>query len=502
MKHQNESGNLKTKKYIMSRVVLSVLMFIGFLGFFSANWYDYIYGDVGTESVVFTLFASMGGVQEGLVLSWVVNGLVPAIIFTLIAVFLLLVLPYVLIKRNQKRAFLTSRKVLSILAGICAFSLFLAAFCDIGLDEWTINFFRKTDIYEKEYVDPNKTKITFPSKKRNLVYIYLESMETTYMSKEQGGDFEESVIPQLYKLAEENTNFSQNSGVGGAQSPHGTTWTIGAMISHTAAIPMKSPVSLKASATGKYYENAASLNTVLNDNGYNQAVMVGSQSQYGGRKEYFYQHGVDKVYDIYTAYDDKIVPDGYFEWWGMEDKHLYSYAKKEITEMSKQSEPFAFTMLTVDTHHVEGYICSECKSDFDEQYSNVFSCASRQLYEFIEWIKQQDFYENTTVVVAGDHPTMGYQYVVRNADENSERRIYNCFINAVPDGKNSKNREFTTLDMFPTTLAAMGCSIEGDRLGLGVNLYSGRKTLCEKYGFEGLNSELSKSSTYYNTMFD
>ena len=35
-----------------------------------------------------------------------------------------------------------------------------------------------------------------------------------------------------------------------------------------------------------------------------------------------------------------------------------------------------------------------------------------------------------------------------------------------------KNRDFSTLDFFPTTLASLGVQIEGDRLGLGTNLFS------------------------------
>ena len=58
------------------------------------------------------------------------------------------------------------------------------------------------------------------------------------------------------------------------------------------------------------------------------------------------------------------------------------------------------------------------------------------------------------------------------------------------------------MDMFPTTLAAIGCEIEGNRLGLGTNLFSGEKTLTEKYGYDNLNAELSKKSEFYNTRFD
>lgn len=47
-------------------------------------------------------------------------------------------------------------------------------------------------------------------------------------------------------------------------------------------------------------------------------------------------------------------------------------------------------------------------------------------------------------------------------------------------------------------VAALGVKIDGDRLGLGTNLFSGKKTLVEQYGgIENLNSELSKRSAYY-----
>ena len=55
--------------------------------------------------------------------------------------------------------------------------------------------------------------------------------------------------------------------------------------------------------------------------------------------------------------------------------------------------------------------------------------------------------------------------------------------------------------MFPTALAAIGCQIDGNRLGLGTNLFSSLETLAEKYGLEDLNKELAKHSDYYNKNF-
>lgn len=38
------------------------------------------------------------------------------------------------------------------------------------------------------------------------------------------------------------------------------------------------------------------------------------------------------------------------------------------------------------------------------------------------------------------------------------------------------------MDLFPTMLASLGVQIEGNRLGLGTNLFSDKKTLMKELG--------------------
>ena len=117
--------------------------------------------------------------------------------------------------------------------------------------------------------------------------------------------------------------------------------------------------------------------------------------------------------------------------------------------------------------------------------------------DFVEWIKKQKFYDNTTIIIVGDHLTMQDGFYGTEYDF-SNRTIYNVFINSVNDNSfNNKNRIFTVMDLFPTTLASIGADIEGDRLGLGTNLFSDKKTIPEIIGLDKFNSELSKGSHYY-----
>lgn len=196
-----------------------------------------------------------------------------------------------------------------------------------------------------------------------------------------------------------------------------------------------------------------------------------------------------------------LIPEGYYEWWGYEDEKLFSFAKDRLTEIAAEGEPFNFTMLTADTHFEDGYPCELCdeENDGDNQYGMVLHCSSKQVTEFVSWIQQQDFYENTTIVISGDHLTMDSDFC-ENIDPDYTRTVYNVIINSPIQPQQEKNRSFTTMDMFPTTLASLGATIEGDRLGLGTNLFSGEQTLAEKLTFDQFNDDLSQKSKFFEKM--
>jgi len=101
-----------------------------------------------------------------------------------------------------------------------------------------------SDFIDDYYVDPAEVEITFPEQKRNLILIFLESMETTYADIENGGAFEENVIPELTKLAQENEDFSgESKKLNGGYAMPGATWTIGAMFAHTSGLPLQISIS-------------------------------------------------------------------------------------------------------------------------------------------------------------------------------------------------------------------------------------------------------------------
>ena len=484
----------------------SIILFFAFLCFFSARWFVRVYGRIGFDSILYTLTSSMGGVEPELLLNYTLWALLPTIAATLLISVILALLPGSGKARGKYGSSTPKKGNYSWISILLSLVLIVVAALDSGFAKFVSDQFSDSPLYETYYADPENVQITFPEKKRNLVYIMLESMETSYLSKELGGAMDENLIPELYDLAKKNTCFSDTrKTVGGFHTTSGATWTIGSMVAQTAGIPLKTPtedVNKYGSSGEAFLPGVTTLTDILHDAGYNQALMVGSDVSFGGRESYYSQHSMEAIYDLYTARQEGIIPKNYFVWWGMEDLHLYKYAKEKLTELSEKPEPFAFTMLTVDTHHVGGYQCELCQPSVSgETYDQSISCASRQVAAFVQWLQSQPFYENTTVIIVGDHESMDNGYFSRNVDKTYQRMLYNCFLNPAATPKRQRNRQFTSVDLFPTTLAAIGCTIEGNRLGLGTDLFSGQITLCEKYGFEDFNDELAKASDYYKENF-
>ena len=69
----------------------------------------------------------------------------------------------------------------------------------------------------------------------------------------------------------------------------------------------------------------------------------------------------------------------------------------------------------------------------------VLHCSSKQVTEFVSWIQQQDFYENTTIVISGDHLTMDSDFC-ENIDPDYTRTVYNVIINSDPAAAGEKQK--------------------------------------------------------------
>lgn len=364
-----------------------------------------------------------------------------------------------------------------------------------------------TTIYEDYYVAPTRDVVHFPDKKKNLVYIYMESYENTYSSFEHGGNQPTDYMPEIYELEKNNINFSNTSDIGGqAVFFPMTMYTMGATVAQTSGVPLTSVLKMDHNSVAEQMSTMLGslrrLEDVLHDEGYNQLFIRGENTDFAGYNKYVGRYENSKIYDVKNAAKDHVQNGIFSHPWGMEDKVLFPLVKEHIDELAEQDAPFCVTVYTVDTHTLEaGFRCELCDPEIENDFAASVRCSSKQVSELIEWLSEKPYWEDTVVILVGDHLSELELRGLRFSDDGYVRTTANCFINAAKEPVHEKKRTFCSMDMFPTTLSAIGCKIDGDRLGLGTDLFSDTPTLCEELGKKYFIGEVQKKSEYYDKNF-
>lgn len=486
------------KVLTVSGTVLTVILTVlATILCFSIQWMFDTWNNLTMDELVYHLTAPLDGTNEGMIMEYLNTCVAP----TLLVLVLILIL---FIAWRKKKKYYVVMGVGMIASLAVSTIVVRSAWTKLDAGSYVKAQGEYSDFIDDYYVDPAEAEITFPEKKRNLIFIFLESMETTYADTENGGAFEENVIPELTKLAQENEDFSgEEDKLNGGYSMPGTTWTIGAMFAHTSGLPLSVSINGNNMDTqDSFFPSAITLGDVLEREGYSQTLMIGSDATFGGRRLYFTEHGNYDIVDYNYAIQSGMIPEDYKVWWGYEDQKLFSFAKEKLLELSSQDIPFNLTLLTVDTHFEDGYLCEVCPDVYgDDQYSNVMACSSYQVDDFVKWVQEQDFYDNTTIVIVGDHPTMDNDYC-DDVDDNYVRNVYTTYINSASEVQTNVERNYTTFDTFPTTLAAIGANIDGNRLGLGTNLFSTAQTLTERLGVSAVKRGVSGKSKLMEQLAD
>ena len=485
------------KDSLLKKIFFFLFVFLGLallMAVFYINRNFAFYNTNPIAQILFHVLVQIDGADP----TFIRGIIVQIIVFPL---FVSLFISFVLFSKSkifEKKQTLTIIQIIKKYSLTIALVFFVLSFilCSnrLQLVDYIKTYTESSTLYEEEYIDPKQANISFPEKKRNLIYIFLESVETSDYSTEQGGAFEDCYIPELYELANDNFTFNNNKGF---YTPPFTGWTISALVGQSSGIPLNIPIDGNEFVTNnKFLPGAYTIGDVLKKEGYRNILFMGQDAIFGGCRFFYEKHGNYEIKDYNYAVENGLVDPEDYVWWGYEDYQLYEFAKQELTELENSDEPFNFTMFTIDTHNNDGWICKYCEDKYTDQLANVYACASRQAYEFVEWCKKQDFYENTTIVIAGDHCSMDAHF-----DEllhNFDRKVYFTIINPAEGLTETSNREICTFDLYPTTLASLGAKIEGNKLGLGTNLFSDEKTLCEKYGIDTFYNKIKKNSIYYN----
>lgn len=308
------------KKRRMISVLTVILVFIGLLLFQVAKWVPEAFGDIPFEQVLFHIMVPMDGADSAVLDSFVSECLPIPIIVSCILLLLLIISDWktsVDIKNGQLQH--KTNCILTVISSICCLIVYVFGITDciyaVGIDQYWYNVMHPSNIYEKYYVDPSSVNYTFPETKRNLVYIFMESMETTYEDTAHGGYFEESLIPELTELSENNLTFTNGDySNNGFYAPAMSGWTAAALVGQTSGVPLNTPAGANSYLSDKsFLPGAHTLGDLLEDNGYQNEILLGSDAKFGGREYYFNLHGNYKIVDYYSAVENGWIDKDYYK---------------------------------------------------------------------------------------------------------------------------------------------------------------------------------------------
>ena len=491
--------NFRVKVYPL---LFSWTVFVASILILGVHWLIKSFGDVNLDQIVYTL-ANAEGTDTTNIYTFIAGVLTPSLAFAGVSYFS----GHLFLKVKKFVLPVWLSRLLKVF--VIVLMLFLSSFYAFSYFGWSkiANYFSDSTFIEENIVNTKKVNISFPNQKRNLIYIYVESLETSFADRDQGGDQSVNLLQPLMDVDPSAINFSNTALYGGQRQLPGMDYTAAGIIAQTAGLPLKfggnyTQDQLNGDFSGTQIINMlpglTSLGEILKQNGYTNYFLMGSTPNFGGRASYLEQHGDYQFTGWPQAIQNGWLPEDYVENWGFEDRKLFEFAQNMLTDIAQEDKPFNFSLLTSDTHFPDGYVYGDEEEVSDMQYKNVVFHSSAMAAEFIRWCQEQSWYDNTTIVVTGDHLTMDQGYV-KSLDKNYTRTVFNLFLNTGLTTTFDKNRQFSNMDMFPTTLAAIGGKINSqeEQLGLGVNLFSGQKTMIEKYGYSETKKQLEQRSKFY-----
>ncbi|GAA0069795.1 LTA synthase family protein [Clostridium sardiniense] len=497
--------NKRSWKIVVVKVVSAIFVGIGSFFFFFSKWFIDYFGNITPEQFLFNLNSPIKGTSSDMYAEIMMTP-VFSIIVSIVIFLIIINFSYDLFinVKNTKKKILSQkslRVITLIISIVCLVGGIVYGVKKLSLVEVYKTFVSDSSYIKDNYTDPRNVKMSFPEKKRNLIHIYLESVENTYFSKDLGGYMDVNLMPELAELSKEGIHFSESNKFGGPYQTYGSSWSVASMINMGTGLPLKVPMGGNSyGKSGSFLPGAVSIGDILKAQGYEQTIMFGADADFGGLTTYFTTHGNFNIFDYKAAKEKKLIPQDYDVWWGFEDDKLYEYAKDEITRLSKTGKPFNFTMETADTHFPDGYLSKNAAKKYDSQYANVIAYSTKEAVKFIKWIQEQPFYKDTTIVVTGDHLSMDKEFF-KDFDKSYHRTVFNLILNSPVATDRVNNRKFSPVDMYPTILASMGIEIEGDRLGLGTNLFSDKDTLIERDGLKTVDKGFGDKSNFFNNTF-
>src|SRR6185369_14833125 len=276
---------------------------------------------------------------------------------------------------------------LVVCSGVVAMMLELSVFSWIGYQF-------ADDRFADAFVDPAKAQFK-PGRLKNLVLIYVESLEDTYGDARIWG---RDLLTPLRDIG--GASFADYRPAPGA------TWTIAGMVATQCGVPLRvvSQYDVKQSSSNApaFLPGATCLSDILHRYGYRNVFLGGAPLSFAGKGKFLKDHNYDAAYGREEWLKEGVQGNALGEW-GLYDQELYAQARLKLAQLHASGQRFNLTLLTLDTHNPHGFLSPACRQRGVRSFEDIVECASGQAAEFVRFVEQSGYLQDTNVVVIGDH---------------------------------------------------------------------------------------------------
>jgi phosphoglycerol transferase len=457
--------------------IVFLLIYFSSVVFFFLGWFKYFF-EVPLQILVEHIIMPLEGthLDNSFLISFTAETVFRSLIFSIIVYFALCI-------------FARKITIICISSLLFLFSLFYLGYNSGIYEIWNKASEHPSNFYELNYKNPQNEKFIFPAKKRNLIIIQVESLENGFLLNDY-----ENFMPGLTDLLKQNA-LCQKDKICVIEQMKGTEYTKAAIVAYTTGLPYLILTKNKNSAD---FAKHIALGDILNEAGYKNYVLYASDKSFANMGKFFETHGDFEVYDYYYFRENNYLPHKNYKLrWGFEDSLLYNFARLKLNEIAKIDTPFLFYMQTMDTH-MPLHLAEGKPIKYGSKFKTVLEQMSIELYSFVLWLKQQKWFENTSVAIFGDH---AFMESIREITGEHGAPLY-TFLNLPLAGElDLREKKISHFDIFPTLLHSIGVSWSSSALGLGVSFIGDDSTLLEKFGKDSLYKALTQNNILYNSFF-
>lgn len=248
----------------------------------------------------------------------------------------------------------------------------------------------------KEYIETNTTdhkqnEMFGIAEDKNLIFISLESVQSFVINNTLNG---EEVTPFLNDLIDESYYFNNFY----HQTEQGKT-SDSEFLVETGLYPLPSGAVYFTHGQNEY--NA--LPEILGESGYTSAVLHSNNKSFWNRDVMYNNIGIDHYFDVesYEVTDENSVG------WGLKDKEFFEQSIKYLEALK---EPYYTRFITLTNHYPFELAEEDATIDkFDSnsktlnQYFQTVRYTDEAVEQFFEQLKASGEYENSIIVLMGDH---------------------------------------------------------------------------------------------------